>query len=412
MKKYLSAMIAAALMASAAAGCSDKTEPSGSSSSAQESSSQAEEATEAATDAEPTEAPTEAPTEHISPVETLSAQCATQVTVDKTISREEGSNTIQLPLADFIEEGDRISSFTFVIYSGDGSDIGTFKGGCGISVNGDCSAATDEGWFQSEDFSAPTQGTYGEIKWDVPGNVADYVTAAGDVLFGYWWGGAGSVRIESVICTFDRSREIPVDGTVTQNVGQSVGFNDADNTIKVATADFLPEGAVPQAVTYNVSSGGSFGKFTGAFGYSSSAGNYQSPDTAVFTDSSSLSLTWFVPAAAQSYIAKDGELMLGYWWSQQPSATLDSVTVKYSLGGAAPKPATPAKTEEKPAKTSDTGFRSSAEIAADMKVGWNLGNTLDSYNTGKTGLLTETGWGNQKNTQDMKIKWKHASKVS
>ena len=399
MKKFISAVMAAAVLTGAAAGCKDNSAQSDTSSSSSESSSQSEAVTEAQTQATE-ETTTEAPTEHVSPVESLSAQCAVQITVDKTIQREEGSNTIQLPLADFIEEGDRISSFTFVIYSGDGSDIGTFKGGCGISVNGDCSAATDEGWFQSEDFSAPTQGTYGEIKWDVPGNVADYVTAAGDVLFGYWWGGAGSVRVDSVICTFDRTRDIPVDGTVTEQVGKSVSYSDTDNTIKVP-ADFLPEGAVPQAVTYNVSSSGSFGKFTGAFGYDSSAGYYQSPDTAVFTDSSSLALTWFVPSAAQNYIAKDGELMLGYWWSQQPSVTLDSVTVKYSLGSAAPAAQTPAKTEEKPEKTSDSGFRSASEIADDLKVGWNLGNTLDSYNTGKTGVLTETGWGNLKTTEDM-----------
>ena len=34
-------------------------------------------------------------------------------------------------------------------------------------------------------------------------------------------------------------------------------------------------------------------------------------------------------------------------------------------------------------------------------MGWNLGNTLDSYNTGQTGLATETGWGNPKTTKDM-----------
>ena len=407
MKKYISAIMAAAVMAASFTGCGEKSSPAQSSSQAPaESSADTTQAPDESSQEE-TEAPTEAPTEHVSPMETLSAQCATQVTVDKTVGREEGSNTIQLPLADFIEEGDKIRSFTFVIYSGDGSDIGTFKGGCGISVNGDCSAATDEGWFQSDDFSAPTQGTYGEIKWEVPGNISDYVSPAGDVLFGYWWGGAGSVRLDSVICTFDRTREIPVDGTVTQQVGQSVSFSDTDNTIKVKTADFLPEDAVPEAVIYNVSSSGSFGKFTGAFGYSAGENYYQSPDTAVFTDSSSLSLTWFVPTAAKNYIAKDGELMLGYWWSQQPTATLDSITVKYSSGSGAAAP-TPAKTEEKPAQTSSTGFRSASEIAGDLKVGWNLGNTLDSYNTSKSGISTETGWGNPKTTEEMILSVKDA----
>ena len=175
------------------------------------------------------------------------------MTVNKTIERTEGSNTIKLPLSDFIEDGDVITSFTFTIYSGDGANIGTFKGGCGLSVSSECSSATDEGWYQSEDFSAETEGTYGEITWNVPADVGKCAASGGEVLFGYWWGNAASIRIESAVCTFTRTREISVDGTVDRQVGKSVGFSDTDNTIKVPT-DFLPDGAVPEAVIYNVSS--------------------------------------------------------------------------------------------------------------------------------------------------------------
>ena len=34
------------------------------------------------------------------------------------------------------------------------------------------------------------------------------------------------------------------------------------------------------------------------------------------------------------------------------------------------------------------------ELVADMKIGWNLGNTLDA--TGGIGLMSETAWGNPK----------------
>lgn len=403
MNKKIMAFTAAFTMLASCAGCSSKKD---SSSNAPAPTSQTEDTTTQpdttdakSTTAEPT---TEEVTEHISPIETLSSTLGSQVTVNKTIQRTEGSNTVQLPLADFIEEGDVISSFTFVIYSADGSDIGEFKGGCGISVTSECPSATDEGWYQSADFSAATQGTYGEIKWDVPADVSQYISAGGDVLFGYWWGNAESIRIDSVICTYTRTREIPVDGTVSQNVGKSCSYETNSNTINIPTADFLPEGAVPEAVTYNISTSGSFGKFTGAFGYNSSSGYYQSGDISVFTDSSSLSLTWFVPAQSKNYVSDDGELVLGYWWSEQPNVTLDSVTVKYSLGGGnasmptdkdVPKPTTP---------TVSTGdFRSADEIVSEINVGWNLGNTLDSYNTSKTGLATETGWGNPKTTKEM-----------
>ncbi len=357
--------------------------------------------TEVNTSAKPTEAPTEAPTEHISPRETITASCGSQVTINKTIPYTEGSNTVKLPLADLIQEGDRISSFTFTIYSADGSNIGEFKGGCGISVTSGCTAATDEGWYQSENIVSPTQGTYGEIRWDVPGEIQNYISPGGELLFGYWWGNSSSIRIENVVCTYTRTADIPVDGTVTENVGQSISFDAADNTIKVPTAGFLPENAVPEAVVYNISSSGKLGKFTGAFGYTSSSGNYQSPDTAVFTDSSSLSLTWFVPAQAKSLAAKDGKLLLGYWWSEQPTVTLDSVTVKYSLGSGGSAPPTEITAEPTTSEPASVSFRSSEEIVKTMNAGWCLGNSLDSYNTGKTGLSTETGWGNLKTTKEM-----------
>ncbi|MDE6775374.1 MAG: DUF5620 domain-containing protein, partial [Ruminococcus sp.] len=346
-----------------------------------------------------TEPPTEAPTEHVSPVETVSTELGIQQTVNKTINVTEGSNTLKLPLADFIEEGDKINSFTFVIYSADGANIGEFKGGCGISVNEDCVSATDEGWYQSDDFTAPTEGTYGEITWNVPAGVSDSISAAGDVLFGYWWGNAGSIRVSEVICSITRTREIPCDGTAEQNVGQSVSYDASDDTIRVKT-DFLPAGAVPQMVTYNISSAGGFGKFVGAFGYSSSLGDFQSPDIAVMTDSSNLSLTWIVDTQAKNYAAEDGEIVLGYWWSEQSYASLDSVSVKYSLGGNTSSVTASGNNKTKSEK-SESGFRDSSEIVKQMKVGWNLGNSLECYGTTKSCTATETGWGNPKATEDM-----------
>lgn len=356
------------------------------------------------------ESTTEPETEHISPMETLSANSGTQVTIDQTIQREDGSNTVKIPLADLMEDGDKISSFTFIVYSGDGLDIGELKGGCGISVNSDCPDSTDEGWYQSDDFTAQTEGSYGEITWSVPENIRDYISVSGEVLFGYWWGESTSLRVSEVICSYTRTREIPVDNTVTQDVGTSVNYSDSDNIIGVS-ADFLAGDAVPEAVTFNISSGGAIGKFTGAFGYRSSEGNYQSSDTAVFTDGTTLSLTWFVPQKAKSCLADDGEFTLGYWWSEQESITLDSITVKYSTGNAPEKSEDIEEDEENQGNkedeegdSSDTGyvdFMDSENILRNIKVGWNLGNSLESYNTTKTGLDTETGWGNPETTQEI-----------
>lgn len=347
---------------------------------------------------------TEMATEHISPVETVSATLGSQISVNRTIGRAEGHNTIKFPLADLIEEGDRVTSFTFTVYSADGGDIGEFKGGCGISVDENCPDATNKGWYQSGDFSAPTQGSYGEITWNVPEELKDYIHEGGEVLFGYWWGNVDSLRIDNVVCRYDRTREVPVDGMSISKVDKSVNYSDTDNRVHIPL-DFIPEGMVPEVVIFNVSAAGSLGKFTGAYGISSSAGEYQSGDVSVFTDSSELTLTWFVPDRAKGCMAKDNELILGYWWSDQPAITVDSVEVKFSVDtGDYPAPT---KVEEEDtevateAATKATGFRSASEIVSDIKVGWNLGNTLESYNTGKSGLQTETGWGNAKTTKDM-----------
>lgn len=349
-----------------------------------------------------TEPETEAPTEHISPTETVTSRLGIQQTVDKKIKKTEGNNTIKLSLADFMQEGDIIDSFTFVIYSADNKDIGEFKGGCGISVTSDCPSATDEGWYQSDDFSAPTEGTYGEITWNVPADIKDYISPNGEILFGYWWGNSSEIRIENAICNITRTREIPCDGTAVQKVGESVGYNDTDNTIRVSP-EILPEGAVIQAVTYDISSSGSLGKFTGAFGYGSSLGYYQSADIVSFTDSSDVSLTWILEPQARNYSADDGEIVLGYWWSEQSAISLDKITVKYSLGdGNGSAVQVPEKNKEDSEKnTAETGFRASSDIVKDIKVGWNLGNSLESYGTEKKGLSSETGWGNPKTTAEM-----------
>lgn len=406
MKKRITALFSASLIAVSFTGCGkNKNKSDDYIQSTFNTKARTNQESEKDSAEEITEEPT---TLHVSPTETVSAEVGTQIQVDKTIEKTDGKNTMKLPLSDFgIEDGDVISSFTFVIYSSDSLDIGQFKGGCGISVTEDY-PSEDEGWYQSPDFTASTQGTYGEIKWDVPSDVSKCVSAGGEVLFGYWWGNASGIKIENVTCTYTRTKDLSVDGTVTQEVGQSVGYNDADNIIKVKTSDFMPENTVPQAVTFNISSSGGFGKFTGAFGYESSAGSYQSPDTSVFTDSSSISLTWFVPQKAKNLISEDGEIMLGYWWSEQPSATLDSIEVKYSLGnGSSPAPAKNSELDKDDPVQSDktaesTGnFRSPSEITEAINVGWNLGNTFDSYNTSKTGLSTETSWGNLKTTEEM-----------
>lgn len=404
MNKKFIAFVSALALALTGTACSNKNESSSggsSSDSKAESSESTGEDAPADDTSDSDEEEAEPTTAHVSPTETVTAQLGTQLVVDKVIQREEGSNTVMIPLADLIEDGDVINSFTFEVYSTNGADIGTYQGGCGISVTSDCAAATDEGWYQSENFSAQTEGSFGRITWNVPAEIQSYIPASGDLLFGYWWGNTDDIRLDAVTCSFTRTRELPVDGTLTQQVGESISATSSDSGIR-ASADFLPEDAVPEAVTFNVSAPGKLGKYVGAFGIESSAGYYQTNTVAVLTDSSSVSLTWFLNSAAKGYYENGGEFVLGYWWSEQDSVTLDSITVKYSQGSggpSAPAPSQPAVTPAQP--SGNTGFRSAAEIAADIKVGWNLGNTLECYDYQEWTTNAETAWGNPKTTQAM-----------
>lgn len=357
---------------------------------------------------ETTDEITEEPTTlHISPTETVSAEIGLQYTVNKVITKKDGENTIKIPLSEFIEDGDVISSFTFIIYSDDGLNIGEFKGGCGISVNEDY-PSEDKGWYQSPDFTSSTQGTYGEIKWEVPADVSQAVSAGGDVLFGYWWGNSSSIKVENVVCTYTRKKDLPVDGTVSKDVGQSVNFNDAENIIKIKTDDFLPENTIPQTITFNISSSGSLGKFTGAFGYKSSVDSYQSSDIAVFTDSSSLSLTWFVPQKVKSIFTDSGEITFGYWWSEQSDITIDSIQVRYSLGDTITSTEKSNLDDDDPVVSENIDFRSAAEIVDAINVGWCLGNSLDCYDSNHEKVSNETSWGNIKITEEIIMSVKNA----
>lgn len=418
-KAFLAAALAAMSLAPVLSGCSGNEESSSESTAettAATESTTAAKQEESATEAETTEAPTEAAREHISPVETVSATLGAEVSgIDAVLDRD-GTNTYKAKLSDFINEGDSVHSFTFIFYSADGkSNMGTYKGGCGISVTEDCPAATDEGWYQSDDFSYSVNGAYAEITWNVPSDIASYVDPNGEVLIGYWWSSVQQVRLSSIICTYTRTAEVPVDGQTTVSPAMTLSYGSEDSkTGHIDLSELISSEDTVQTVTFDISAGGSLGKFTGAFGISlkedSKAATdenwYQSGDVAVITDASNLSLTWIVPDEVKADVSAEGQVMLGFWWSDQSSVTLDKVTVRYSNSTGETSHKNEASDDEKLTSTAGTtasseevNKMSSAEIVADIKVGWNLGNTLDSYKTGTSD--TETGWGNPKTTQAM-----------
>ncbi|MBO5353986.1 MAG: glycoside hydrolase family 5 protein [Lachnospiraceae bacterium] len=65
----------------------------------------------------------------------------------------------------------------------------------------------------------------------------------------------------------------------------------------------------------------------------------------------------------------------------------------------APEPTATPEPTAAPATILTIADISSKDLVADMKIGWNLGNTLDA--TGGMGIMSETAWGNPKTKQEM-----------
>ncbi|WP_295218854.1 cellulase family glycosylhydrolase [Ruminococcus sp.] len=420
-KKLAALLLAGVMSASVFTGCGSQN--GGSGSAQKEESSAAETSAEDSQETEAPETTVETTTVHVSPVETVSSTLGTEITdINAILDRSnEDANNYKAKLSNFIEEGDVVQSFTFIVYAADGSsNLGDYKGGYGVSVTSDCASATDEGWYQAADFEQSLNSSYAEFTWNVPTEIQSYIDPNGEVLFGHWWSNVQQVKLSSIVCTYTRTKEVPVDGTNSVSPAATLNYNDeATKTAKVSLSDLIGEEDTLQTVTFDISSSGSLGKFTGAFGVSvdenadcaTDKGWYQSQNVCVFTDASSLSLTWIVPDDVKESIDNGGDIMLGFWWSDQASITLNNVSVRYSNSTGTTtqtKPKTdaieasgnavPSVSGEVPT-SEEVNAMTSAQIVENIKVGWNLGNTLDSYNTNSSD--TETGWGNPKTTKAM-----------
>ena len=373
-----------------------------------------------------TQAPTqsetaEETTKHETPVETISFTMGNEkCDINEMLDYDE-HKTYKASMSDFVKKGDRVESFVFVFYAEDGSsNISTYKGGCGISVTEDCPYATDDCWYQSDDFEIDVNSAYLEVTWDVPEEIRDYVITdnKGEILIGYWWGGLQRLRLASIICKYSTTAEIPVDSTNTVDLYKTLTYGvEEGKTAKIPLDDLMPRGAVPQYFKFNIESTGELQKYAGAFAISvlddcpdrTDKQWYQTRNIAVMTNSSSTELHWLVPDGIKDYIQPDGIVMLGYWWSRNDSVNLKSITVKYTLPDGVTdtttvakttEPATEKATEAKEEKVSGMDS-SSAEIVKNMKIGWNLGNTLDSCDYSEYADDGETAWGNPKTTKKM-----------
>lgn len=87
--------------------------------------------------------------------------------------------------------------------------------------------------------------------------------------------------------------------------------------------------------------------------------------------------------------------------AMQTQDTMDEVETVQQEKSSFPESSVDSIMEETQQEVSELTIRdiTSAELVADMRIGWNLGNTLDA--TGGTGMSSEWSWGNPKTTQEM-----------
>jgi len=331
-------------------------------------------------------------TEHISPAESITYQSGTQKSFSDVILNHETNKNYSMSLADFILPGDSVQSIIFEFEAS--GDIGSYQGGCGISVTEDCKAANNPYWYQSPDFTASADGHYVKIVWDVPEDIQNYVNANGTFQIGYWWGDTEEVELKYVTCNYTRNKQIPVDKTVELSVKETLNYNDNPSE-SISLADVLNDECTLQAVIFTLHADSALGKFNGGFGVRTKKDWYQSETVSQFTEENALTLTWLIPEGIQNDIPSDTEISFDYFWSECEEITLDSVQVKFSYG--LDPNNLPEGLEVQVVHQNDDARK----IAESITVGWNLGNSLDCYNVDWTVTDFETAWGNPKTTKHM-----------
>ena len=367
-------------------------------------------------------------TKHESPIETVSYEMCGQVSDTNEIMDYDKNKNKKISLKDLVPSGAKIKSFKFVFYSNDDTNIGTYKGGCGISVNDDCPSATDDGWYQSEDFEATADGTYLEVDWNVPSDIQDYINTNGDVQIGYWWSDTSKLKLSEVICSYSNSAEIPCDETQSKDYTQTLTYSDDDaKTMKVSLKDLVSKGNVPQYISVTVcnsdaTSSATMGKLVMGMGISKGEDYYESPNMVqISKDGSNQTFSWLIDDSIKSKIDSSGDLTIGYWWGEIPSINVIKVEVKSAVADGSKVSDSNDKDQNK-----DTGKEpiaedtstisgdikdiTSAQIVEDIKIGWNLGNSLDSYDKDNSKIVgsAETYWGNPLTTKAMIDKVKSA----
>ena len=146
------------------------------------------------------------------------------VTINETLNAKDWSdenNLFSVKTADFgIQRGDIIRSVTFEISSS--TKLGNCTFAYGMGVTNDCTAKTDDWWYQGEGIDFVFSGSTATLVWNVDEKIGAYVNPDGEIHLGAYYfnpdaqgNRSGSITLKSVKVTFDRPSESTTTTTTT-----------------------------------------------------------------------------------------------------------------------------------------------------------------------------------------------------
>lgn len=259
---------------------------------------------------------------------------ALNVILDKTSNK-----TYKVNLRELANPDDVITAFRFIFYAEDGvSNLGEVKGAYGLNIEPSSPLATDDSWYQSEDFSVYSEGAYCEVRCEVPTELAkDIDIEKGKLMVGYWWSDQQTVRLERIICEKYSYTERPNDGTKSLKVNIPLNFNNEETKkYTLPLREIIPDGYIPEfvAVTLENENGDPLGKFSGSIGLATKDsiydGFYREDNMVVYGENSTCDLTWTVPDVVKKLLNYDGNMEVSFWWGDCEDIKITKVYVQYS----------------------------------------------------------------------------------
>ena len=227
-------------------------------------------------------------------------------------------------------------------------------------------------------------GSYAEVYWEVPTEVQPYVSnSSTDTLsFQYWWGNDAdgeeveSITITNAVLTYTKTVTVPYDDSVITAVKKTITHTGADSAknLEIDYADLgVDETKDVYAIRFEVSANAPIGKLIYNVGtgvektvnpdyWFQESGNY-----AIMEADKTADIMWIVPTIVagdethpNGINTKDGKLLIGYYYGEADSISVDNIEIYYAdapatttTTTATAKPTTtkPATTTAKPATT-------------------------------------------------------------